>query len=890
MNQGKLNHQLVNSTLIFLFFRLARFLETAGSVLNYFEPFLGRIEILGSSKKIERVYFEIKESNIEQWEKPQIKESKRAFFYSIVTDGGDKEKLEAFVNFCEDAIFEMTHASEIMASDEGGGSVRREQSYQSYISEEDEEKAARDPIRRSVQAVKDGFKNLAFMLSITNIKHQIGVMQTKSVPELIVGFFKMIFYAFYYTGYGFFAIIRYFFNILMNLMRGPAVEEEELPLIGEAETLPSLALPPLPIEEQQTLVQAFGVEVCKDDTGHIKVESTAERPGSSGDETGGEGSSNEDHSLDSDPEAHIEPPMTLQDLLGGEAAKAAEKERNEAQKVQEAAMASIEAEQRKSTQATTEPAAVHQIDFSQYAHKAVSFLARNFYNLKYVALVLAFCINFMLLFYKVTTFGDESHDGSGDSDLSDITGSGSGSGAGGIELGSGDGSGEAEEDDPLELVQVEEVYIENAMRFAAAMHSLVSLCMLIAYYHLKVPLAIFKREKEIARRLEFDGLFIAEHPEDDDIKSHWDKLVISSKSFPVNYWDKFVKKKVRQKYSETYDFDSISNLLGMEKSAFGKQEVTEGGGLIHFILNIDWRYQVWKAGVTITDNSFLYSLWYFTFSILGNFNNFFFAAHLLDVAVAIPTLKTILQSVTHNGKQLVLTVMLLTIIVYIYTVVAFNFFRKFYIQEEEEEVDKKCHDMMTCFVFHLYKGVRAGGGIGDEIGDPDGDDYEVYRIIFDITFFFFVIVILLAIIQGLIIDAFGELRDQLESVKEDMESNCFICGIGKDYFDKVPHGFDTHVAQVTFEVFLLTFRDFNENFLFRNTTSRTTCSSLCISSTSPTQNTRVKKRMSGTCTSNDAGTFSLSVTALGNNMKTNWVVEAIDSTDENIFCFLCWFL
>lgn len=57
------------------FLRLARFLETAGSVLNYFEKFLGRIEILGGSKRIERVYFEIKESNIEQWEKPQIKVS-----------------------------------------------------------------------------------------------------------------------------------------------------------------------------------------------------------------------------------------------------------------------------------------------------------------------------------------------------------------------------------------------------------------------------------------------------------------------------------------------------------------------------------------------------------------------------------------------------------------------------------------------------------------------------------------------------------------------------------------------------------------------------------------------------------------------------------------------
>ena len=51
-------------------------------------------------------------------------------------------------------------------------------------------------------------------------------------------------------------------------------------------------------------------------------------------------------------------------------------------------------------------------------------------------------------------------------------------------------------------------------------------------------------------------------------------------------------------------------------------------------------------------------------------------------------------------------------------------------------------------MFHLYKGVRAGGGIGDEIEAPDGDDYEVYRILFDISFFFFIIVILLAIIQG----------------------------------------------------------------------------------------------------------------------------------------------
>ncbi|XP_023168844.1 ryanodine receptor isoform X8 [Drosophila hydei] len=777
--------------------RLARFLETAGSVLNYFEPFLGRIEILGSSKRIERVYFEIKDSNIEQWEKPQIRESKRAFFYSIVTEGGDKEKLEAFVNFCEDAIFEMTHASGLMATDDGGGNVKRDTAYSSYMSEEEEERAARDPIRRTITAVKDGLKFGVHMLSPSNIKHQIGVMQTKSIPELIVGFFKIIFYMFYYTGYAHYCVVRYIFGILLNLMRGPAPEQEEEQTVVEEETF-GRALPPLPLEEPPGPVQAFGLDINKEENGMYKVV-VHESPASSSVEEGGESSPEDGAAVAGElleGDLHQDP-ISIVDMLGGEAAKKAAQERQEAQKAQEAAMASIEAEAKKSSSAPQETPAVHQIDFSQYTHRAVSFLARNFYNLKYVALVLAFSINFMLLFYKVTSFNDES-EGSAEEEL--ILGSGSGAGAdmGSGLGGSGDGSGDGdfEDDDIPELVHVDEdfFYMEHVLRIAALLHSLVSLAMLIAYYHLKVPLAIFKREKEIARRLEFDGLFIAEQPEDDDFKSHWDKLVISAKSFPVNYWDKFVKKKVRQKYSETYDFDSISNLLGMEKSAFTAQE-SEETGILRYIMNIDWRYQVWKAGVTFTDNSFLYSLWYFSFSVMGNFNNFFFAAHLLDVAVGFKTLRTILQSVTHNGKQLVLTVMLLTIIVYIYTVIAFNFFRKFYIQEEDEEVDKKCHDMLTCFVFHLYKGVRAGGGIGDEIGDPDGDDYEVYRIIFDITFFFFVIVILLAIIQGLIIDAFGELRDQLESVKDNMESNCFICGMGKDFFDIVPHGFDTHVQK-----------------------------------------------------------------------------------------------
>ncbi|XP_039761395.1 ryanodine receptor isoform X13 [Pararge aegeria] len=785
--------------------RLARFLETAGSVLNYFEPFLGRIEIMGGSKRIERVYFEIKESNIEQWEKPQIKESKRAFFYSIVTEGGDKEKLEAFVNFCEDAIFEMTHASGLMAaSEESAGGPKNREAYHVYMGDDEEERAGKDPFRRGFQSVKDGISTAFSSLSPSSIKQKIADLQQMPPAELFIGFFKMFFYLFYYLGYGAVVVIRYIFGVLLGLMRGPVTDEPppepteeekigqlKLSLLHSHRSLiqsPVRHLPALPAADDtgQMQVSAFGLDITKEDNGQIQVK-PHESPSTSTPSSGEEAEASPDESTEHSEEQQ---PPSLIDLLGGEQAKKQAQERMEAQAIQQAAMSSIEAESKKAVQGPA-PSALSQVDLSQYTRRAVSFLARNFYNLKYVALVLAFCINFVLLFYKVSTLEVEKSEGSGIGDI--ISGSGSGQGSG-----SGDGgSGESEEDDPLEVVLIDEdfFYMEHVINLAAVLHSIVSLAILVGYYHLKVPLAIFKREKEIARKLEFDGLYIAEQPEDDDLKSHWDKLVISAKSFPVNYWDKFIKKKVRVKYSETYDFDSISNMLGMEKTSFSAQEEEGSKGFWHYIINIDWRYQVWKAGVTITDNSFLYSLWYFSFSVMGNFNNFFFAAHLLDVAVGFKTLRTILQSVTHNGKQLVLTVMLLTIIVYIYTVIAFNFFRKFYVQEEDDEVNRNCHDMLTCFVFNLYKGVRAGGGIGDELEPPDGDDSEVYRIIFDISFFFFVIVILLAILQGLIIDAFGELRDQLESVKEDMESNCFICGINKDYFDKVPHGFDTHVQR-----------------------------------------------------------------------------------------------
>ena len=78
---------------------------------------------------------------------------------------------------------------------------------------------------------------------------------------------------------------------------------------------------------------------------------------------------------------------------------------------------------------------------------------------------------------------------------------------------------------------------------------------------------------------------------------------------------------------------------------------------------------------------------------------------MIDVVLSFPMLKAILQSVTHNLQQLILTIMMILVVVYLYTVLAFNFFRKFYVQEGEdgEEPDRKCHNMLTVCVFDILQ-------------------------------------------------------------------------------------------------------------------------------------------------------------------------------------------
>jgi len=732
--------------------RLAKFLETAASVLNFFEAFLGRIEIK-TADKVERVYFEIDEANIEQWEKPQIRESKNAFFHTCISEG-EGERMEQFVDFCEDAIFEMQMAASLMAGDEEVKAVKAEIS----IPGEDEPRGIIAPLKENVALGLETVTNGVKMLHPANISLGIAKLKTMTPLEMGLGLLTLFFWLLYGLGVCTLWVNQKVLGTMLTLMRGP---QKEMAKTSDA--------------DEDTMPRKAKKEVVRDEPEAAPIHATQA------------------------PSVAFASAMGISDSL--ERISQEKKAKDDLAMQQEAAMKA--AEETKKKKAAAASSSAPSFDFGKYAKSMTSFLARNFFTMKFAALVIAFIINFMLLFYRVSQMEDDGEavedDGMGDIslDMDDEP-------IEDIDLGADstavaeDGGEEGEEGEPEEYIHVEEqfYYLEYIISTLALIHALLSFCMLIAYYNLKIPLAIFKREKEVARKMEFDGIYISEQPEDDNLKGHWDKMVISAKSFPVNYWDKFVKKRVREKYSETFEFDALCEILGMEKSAI-PAETSEETGLMATLKSIDWKYQVWKIGVTITDNTFLYLLFYFIFSVLGNYNYFFFAAHLIDVAVGVPALRIILQAITYNGKELVLTVGLLSIVCYIYTVLAFNFFREFYVAEGEEgeDPDQKCHDMFTCFVFHLYQGVRAGGGIGDVIEPPDGADNEFVRIFFDISFFLFIIVILLAIIQGFIIDAFGALRDQLQGVEDELGNNCFICGIGKDYLDGIPHGFDIHVQK-----------------------------------------------------------------------------------------------
>ena len=149
----------------------------------------------------------------------------------------------------------------------------------------------------------------------------------------------------------------------------------------------------------------------------------------------------------------------------------------------------------------------------------------------------------------------------------------------------------------------------------------------------------------------------------------------------------------------------------------------------------------------------------------------------------------------HNGRQLVMTSVLGLILVWFYTILGSLYFRSTFVLESSDgDIDKVCDGMFDCFLYTLNMGFRNGGGIGDALLTLSRSHSLYYeRVLFDMTFFIVMVVLLLNLIFGVVLDSFGELREESQKRLEDTRSRCFVCGYERAVLDRDGNGFNQHI-------------------------------------------------------------------------------------------------
>ncbi|XP_058230093.1 inositol 1,4,5-trisphosphate receptor type 1 isoform X6 [Hemibagrus wyckioides] len=242
----------------------------------------------------------------------------------------------------------------------------------------------------------------------------------------------------------------------------------------------------------------------------------------------------------------------------------------------------------------------------------------------------------------------------------------------------------------------------------------------------------------------------------------------------------------------------------------------------------------------IMDVEFLYHLLYLIICILGVFVHvFFYSLLLFDLIYREETLLNVIKSVTRNGRSIVLTAVLALILVYLFSIVGYIIFKDDFIlnvdripnktleqtasmmseflsggvcQKEGgencsseatvesvaavvvEDKERTCDSLLMCIVTVLSHGLRSGGGVGDVLRKPSKEEpLFAARVIYDLLFFFMVIIIVLNLIFGVIIDTFADLRSEKQKKEEVLKTTCFICGLERDKFDNKTVTFEEHI-------------------------------------------------------------------------------------------------
>ncbi|XP_008579787.1 PREDICTED: inositol 1,4,5-trisphosphate receptor type 3 [Galeopterus variegatus] len=245
----------------------------------------------------------------------------------------------------------------------------------------------------------------------------------------------------------------------------------------------------------------------------------------------------------------------------------------------------------------------------------------------------------------------------------------------------------------------------------------------------------------------------------------------------------------------------------------------------------------------VMDMEFLYHVGYILTSVLGLFaHELFYSILLFDLIYREETLFNVIKSVTRNGRSILLTALLALILVYLFSIVGFLFLKDDFIlevdrlpgnhsrasplemphgaatfvgtcsrdnmdcvsgvsvpeilegDEEPDSTERACDTLLMCIVTVMNHGLRNGGGVGDILRKPSKDESLFpARVVYDLLFFFIVIIIVLNLIFGVIIDTFADLRSEKQKKEEILKTTCFICGLERDKFDNKTVSFEEHI-------------------------------------------------------------------------------------------------
>lgn len=127
------------------------------------------------------------------------------------------------------------------------------------------------------------------------------------------------------------------------------------------------------------------------------------------------------------------------------------------------------------------------------------------------------------------------------------------------------------------------------------------------------------------------------------------------------------------------------------------------------------------------------------------------------------TLLNVIRSVTRNGRSIILTAVLALILVYMFSIIGYMFFKDDFLVDVDDEVvelnengfsekqpsdvegggerkERACDSLVMCILTTLNQGLRNGGGIGDILRAPSSSVsfcfMHFFKMFLDFHFFF----------------------------------------------------------------------------------------------------------------------------------------------------------